>query len=63
MKACYIDESGYCGKKFNPEQPVEVLAGVITDFYGLFKTQKEQDGLIKQLNELKIPTSSTTTKY
>lgn len=55
MKACYIDESGHCGKKHNPEQPVEVLAGVVTDFYGLFKTQKEQDGIIQQLNELNIP--------
>ena len=57
MKACYIDESGHCGKKFNPDQPVEVLAGVLTDFYGLFKTQKEQDGIIKQLNDLRIPVS------
>ncbi len=57
MKACYIDESGHCGKRFNPDQPVEVLAGVLTDFYGLFKTQKEQDGIIKQLNDLKIPVS------
>jgi hypothetical protein len=57
MKACYIDESGHCGTKYNPEQPVEVLVGVLIDFYGLFKTQKEQDSIIQQLNELNIPVS------
>lgn len=55
MKACYIDESGHCGKTFNPDQPVEVIVGVMTDFYGLFKTQREQDGIIKKLNSLQIP--------
>lgn len=28
MYVCYIDESGHCGKKYNPKQPVEVLCGV-----------------------------------
>jgi hypothetical protein len=55
MKACYIDESGHCGKTYNPDQPVEVIVGVMTDFYGLFKTQREQDGIIKKLNDLNIP--------
>ena len=57
MKACYIDESGHCGKTYNPAQPVEVLVGVLTDFYGLFKTQREQDAIIKKLNALNIPIS------
>ena len=55
MKACYMDESGHCGKTFNPDQPVEVLVGVLTDFYSLFKTQREQEGIIKKLNDLNVP--------
>jgi hypothetical protein len=55
MYICYIDESGHCGKKFNPEQPVEVLCGVLTDISKVFKTQKEQQKLIKLLNDNGIP--------
>lgn len=60
MYSCYIDESGHNGRKFNPEQPVEVLCGVLTDMTKLFKTQKEfleivnkTTGLDIQINELK----------
>ncbi|MBK7652436.1 MAG: DUF3800 domain-containing protein [Flammeovirgaceae bacterium] len=60
MYSCYIDESGHNGRKFNPEQPVEVLCGVLTDMTKLFKTQKEFlsivnkiTGLDIQINELK----------
>lgn len=46
MYSCYVDESGHCGKKYNPDQPVEVLAGVLTDVSKLFKTQREQTEII-----------------
>jgi len=57
MKACYIDESGHCGVKLNPDQPVEVLVGVLTDFYGLFLTQKEYEEILRILNEINISVS------
>ncbi|MEC3966464.1 DUF3800 domain-containing protein [Flagellimonas halotolerans] len=57
MKACYLDESGHCGIKFNPNQPVQVMAGVIMDFYGLFKTQKEQNIIMDELKKIGIPLS------
>lgn len=57
MKICYIDESGHCGKKHNPNQPVQVLCGVITDISKLFKTQKEHSEIINILNEIGIPLS------
>lgn len=60
MYSCYVDESGHCGKKYNPDQPAEVLVGVLTDVSKLFKTQREQIEIINilrgrgiALNELK----------
>lgn len=50
MKICYVDESGHCGKKYNENQPVEVLCGVITDLYHLFKTQKQHNEILNILN-------------
>jgi hypothetical protein len=50
MKICYSDESGHCGEKFNPSQPVEVLCGVTTDITKLFKTQKEHNDIIDILS-------------
>jgi len=38
MYVCYVDESGHTGEKFDPNQPVEVLCGVVTDVTKLFKT-------------------------
>lgn len=55
MFACYIDESGHCGKRFNLEQPVEVVCGVITNLSKLFKTQREHGGLVKLLTNRGIP--------
>jgi hypothetical protein len=49
MYSCYIDESGHNGRKFNPNQPVEILCGVITDMTKLFKTQKE---FLKIVNDI-----------
>lgn len=57
MYACYIDESGHCGERFDPNQPVEVLCGVITDMTKLFKTQREQDQILSLLDKAGIPTS------
>ena len=59
MKICYVDESGHCGRKYNRDQPVQVLCGVITDISKLFKTQKEHAKIIQILNDfkLKVPLS------
>lgn len=54
MYACYIDESGHCGEKFNPDQPVEVVCGVITDITKLFKTQREHNKLLRILEKNNI---------
>ena len=54
MYICYVDESGHCGKKFNPEQPVEVLCGVRTDISKLFKTQRQHKKLLAILNKHNI---------
>ncbi|MBN8684406.1 MAG: DUF3800 domain-containing protein [Chitinophagales bacterium] len=55
MYACYIDESGHCGEKLNPQQPVEVLFGVVTDVTKLFKTNREHNGMLKILEDENIP--------
>lgn len=55
MYMCYVDESGHCGKKYNPEQPVEVLCGVLTDTTKLFKTQREHAEILQILKERNIP--------
>lgn len=57
MYVCYIDESGHCGKKYNPDQPVEVLCGVLTDVSKLFKTQRELDSIFRFLRRKNIPLS------
>lgn len=49
MYICYVDESGHCGRKFNPKQPVEVVCGVLTDVSKLFKTQREHTALLRDL--------------
>lgn len=51
MKICYVDESGHCGKKFNPKQPVEVLCGAVIDLYKLFKTQRQHSKIMQILND------------
>jgi hypothetical protein len=51
MRICYLDESGHCGKKYNPNQPVETVAGVITDASKLFKTQREHSDIIDLLRD------------
>lgn len=51
MYLCYLDESGHCGTKFNPTQPVEVMCGVVTDATKLFKTQRQHYKIIEILNK------------
>jgi hypothetical protein len=55
MKICYVDESGHCGEKFNEKQPVEVLCGVITDLYTLFKTQRQHSQIMDVLVDNGLP--------
>ncbi len=57
MYACYIDESGHCGEKYNPIQPVEVVLGVVTDITKLFKTQKEHGKVLTKLKEKSVDIS------
>jgi hypothetical protein len=57
MYILYADESGHCGKKFNPHQPIELMAGVLTDFTKLFKTQKEQRYLTSIIREINVDMS------
>lgn len=54
MYACYIDESGHCGERFDPNQPVEVVCGLITDITKLFKTQREHNGLLQLFDKNNI---------
>lgn len=57
MYVCYVDESGHNGKKYNPDQPVEVLCGVLTDVTKLFKTQRELEIILRFLRKNGIPLS------
>lgn len=57
MYACYIDESGHCGEKYDPNQPVEVLCGVLTDVTKLFKTKREHSKFMELLEENSISTT------
>ncbi len=55
MYMCYVDESGHNGKKYNPDQPVQVLCGVLIDITKINKTQKELDLILRFLNKKGIP--------
>lgn len=58
MYACYIDESGHCGHKYNPAQPVEVLVGVMNNLgTKLPKTQREFLQLVQRLTHRDITVS------
>lgn len=49
MYFCYVDESGHCGTKFDPNQPVEVLVGVVSDATKIHKTNREHSNFLKEL--------------
>lgn len=49
MYFCYVDESGHCGTKYDPNQPVEVLVGVISDATKVHKTNREHSNYLKVL--------------
>ena len=49
MYFCYVDESGHCGTKFDPNQPVEVLVGVVSDATKIHKTNREHSSFLKEL--------------
>ncbi len=49
MYFCYIDESGHCGTKFDRNQPVEVLVGVVSDATKIHKTNREHSSFLKKL--------------
>ncbi len=41
MYLCYSDESGYCGSRFDPNQPIMVMAGIIPNIYNYHKSDAE----------------------
>ena len=41
MFLCYVDESGFNGKKFNSEQPVQTMVGIFPNIYNYHKTDTE----------------------
>lgn len=41
MFLCYADESGYNGKKLNPKQPVQVMAGIFPNAYNFHRSDSE----------------------
>ena len=49
MYFCYVDESGHCGTKFDHNQPVEVLVGVVSDATKIHKTNREHSNYLKEL--------------
>jgi len=49
MYFCYVDESGHCGTKFDPNQPVEVLVGVVSDASKIHKTNREHTNFLKDI--------------
>jgi hypothetical protein len=59
MYLCYADESGFNGKKYNPKQPVQVMAAICPNVYNFHRTDsefKEVFNLISRkipINELK----------
>ena len=55
MYICYVDESGHCGEKYNPEQPVEVLFGALIDLTKLSKAQREHGEYIQLFTEHNFP--------
>lgn len=56
MYICYLDESGHCGTKFNPRQPVELVCGVLLDLTKLAKSQRQHAQIIDWLKKTKIAT-------
>ncbi|MBX3291811.1 MAG: DUF3800 domain-containing protein [Acidobacteria bacterium] len=62
MYACYVDESGHCGERFNADQPVEVVCGVITDVTKLFKTQRDHGEILSFLDKNGISISELKSK-
>ena len=54
---CYVDESGHCGEKYNPEQPVEVLFGVMLDLTKLTKAHRQHNEIIKIFKDAGIHVS------
>lgn len=54
MFLCYVDESGYNGKKFNPAQPVQTMAGIFPNLYNFHKSDAEFKKVFEIINQ-KIP--------
>jgi len=56
MYLCYVDESGFTGKKYNKEQPIQVICGILVNLYCFHKSDsnfKKIFSIIKQKIPLK----------
>jgi hypothetical protein len=46
MYVCYAEQSGLCSKRFDPDQPLQVLAGAVVEVDQLHKTYREQKEIL-----------------
>lgn len=60
MYICYVDESGHVGEKADPNEPVEVVCGVVSDLTKLTKSQREHR---RRLDELEVPELKASDTY
>ena len=50
MYLCYVDESGYTGKKFSKDQPVQVMVGIFPNVYNFHRSDSEFKQVFEILN-------------
>ncbi len=50
MFFCYCDESGYCGNRFNPNQPVMVMVGILPNVYNYHRSDAEFREIFEIIN-------------
>jgi len=56
MFLCYADESGFNGKKYNPQQPIQVMVAIFPNVYNFHRTDSEFRDVFNLINK-KIPIS------
>ncbi|MBN2412967.1 DUF3800 domain-containing protein [candidate division KSB1 bacterium] len=54
MYLCYVDESGFNGKKLNENQPVQTMVGIFPNLYSFHKSDAEFKEVFKIINK-RIP--------
>ena len=51
MFLCYVDESGFNGKKLNPAQPVQTMVGIFPNLYNFHKSDSEFKKVFEVINK------------